>query len=200
MEIINISSSYQNFSVQLILYGLTYNKLENNTTTDSIDILTKWSLKIRNQPRIEGSVSQLVDLIESVSDYASRVMNITSDLLETNKRLVHIRYHVTKHEIVLHSYYTQENIYLQLDDSELIDLVLCIDDLVLKQKHFSKLGFFPSPLVKKENFVIRLLYPFAAPIFSTVIVIMGMWFSLTFPLTKVYNNNCRSTISKIIVP
>ncbi|BBL86536.1 hypothetical protein PMYN1_Chma731 (chromatophore) [Paulinella micropora] len=200
MEIVNISSNYQNFSVQLVLQGLAYDKRESNTTTDNIDILTKWSLTIPNQPRLEGSVNQLVDLIESVSDYTSRVMNLTSDLSETNKGLVHIRYRATKHEIVLHSSCTQENIYLQLDDSEFIDLVLCIDNLVLKQKHFSKLGFLPSPLVKKENFVIRFLYPFAAPIFSTIIVTMGMWFSLALPLTKVYNTNCRPTISKIVVP
>nr|AUG32710.1 hypothetical protein PLO_737 [Paulinella longichromatophora] len=194
---INFSCKYQRLSVQLILEGLSYNRKKSTLQNPNIDILTKWSLTIGNQPRLEGRIDQLLDLFTSLNIYASRIMDNVPNPSKANKTLASIMSQAKNHKIILYSSYASENIHLQLDDAEFIDLVLCMDTLFIDQRIGSRLEL-PSNISFKKNYKIKKFFHlFTAPLFSMVMITGGIYLGLTQPFEKMYNVNQEDIKSNV---
>jgi hypothetical protein len=125
-----LTSRYEQTSCRLVLEGLP--DLSAGQSSQTIGILTGFSLALAGKTEMEGQRDHLQALLTVVLPYARQLLSGVSKPMGADDAPVAIRPAQDGHELELRS--SQPNtppLQLPLDDAELADLVRCLDRLQL---------------------------------------------------------------------
>ena len=125
-----LTSRYEQTSCRLILEGLP--DLSAGQSSQTIGILTGFSLALAGNTEMEGQRDHLQALLDVVLPYARQLISGVSRPMGADDVPVAIRPAAGGHELELRS--SQPNtppLQVRLDDAELADLVRCLDRLQL---------------------------------------------------------------------
>lgn len=125
-----LTSRYEQTSCRLVLEGLP--DLSAGQSSQTIGILTGFSLALAGKTEMEGQRDHLQALLTVVLPYARQLLSGVSKPIGADDVPVAIRPAQEGHELELRS--SQPNtppLVLPLDDAELSDLVRCLDRLQL---------------------------------------------------------------------
>lgn len=125
-----LSSRYEQTSCRLVLEGLP--DLSAGQSSQTIGILTGFTLALAGKTEMEGQRDHLQALLNVVLPYARQLLSGVSKPVGSDDAPVAIRPAEAGHELELRS--SQPNtppLQLPLDDAELSDLVRCLDRLQL---------------------------------------------------------------------
>nr|YP_002049426.1 hypothetical protein PCC_0802 [Paulinella chromatophora]ACB43216.1 hypothetical protein PCC_0802 [Paulinella chromatophora] len=152
-----------------------------------INVVTKWTLNIVGQPQLEGRAEHLSALINTVLNYANCIVGGISKSFKSDEKLVTIYSSQLGHALVLRSNKLNiGNIYLQIDDAQLIDLVRCLD-AVSSDKRITPILLRPLDiaLLKKDQ-QIPVYKSFVAFTLAVLMVASSTSFIFLLPLSKIY--------------
>ena len=145
-----LTSRYEQTSCRLVLEGLP--DLSAGQSSQTIGILTGFSLALAGKTEMEGQRDHLQALLTVVSSYARQLLSGVSKPIGADDAPVAIRPAEEGHELELRS--SQPNtppLLLPLDDAELADLVRCLDRLQLDPQVAVPLIWpEPQPLRRSE--------------------------------------------------
>lgn len=145
-----LTSRYEQTSCRLVLEGLP--DLSAGQSSQTIGILTGFSLALAGKTELEGQRDHLQALLNVVLPYARGLISGVSRPQGTDDVPVAIRPVDGQHELELRS--SQPNtppLRLPLDDAELSDLVRCLDRLQLDPQVAVPLEWpQPQPLRRSE--------------------------------------------------
>jgi len=145
-----LTSRYEQTSCRLVLEGLP--DLSAGQSSQTIGILTGFSLALAGKTELEGQRDHLQALLTVVLPYARHVLSGVSKPMGADDAPVAIRRAQDGHELELRS--SQPNtppLQLPLDDAELADLVRCLDRLQLDPQVAVPLNWpEPQPLRRSE--------------------------------------------------
>ena len=145
---INLSYKFQQNSASLEISGVP--DVSNGDSDKTIGIITSWSLKIIGSPLLEGEKQHLENLMQVILQYSRSYISGIRNTYTSEKNIVKIYPFGTKHKLLLTS--TQKNIKpleITLDDSELSDLIRCIDLLRCDSRIKVKWNrYFEKPFTK----------------------------------------------------
>ena len=125
-----LTSRYEQTSCRLVLEGLP--DLSAGQSSQTIGILTGFSLALAGKTEMEGQRDHLQALLTVVLPYARQLLSGVSKPMGADDAPVAIRPAQDGHQLELRS--SQPNtppLQLPLDDAELADLVRCLDRLQL---------------------------------------------------------------------
>jgi hypothetical protein len=125
-----LTSRYEQTSCRLVLEGLP--DLSAGQSTQTIGILTRFSLALAGKTEMEGQREHLEALLAVVMPYARQLLSGVARGVGADDQPVAVRPLDGGHQLELRS--SQPNtppLALQLDDAELADLVRCLDRLQL---------------------------------------------------------------------
>lgn len=145
-----LTSRYEQTSCRLVLEGLP--DLSAGQSSQTIGILTGFSLALAGKTEMEGQRDHLQALLTVVLPYARQLLSGVSKPMGAGDAPVAIRPAQDGHELELRS--SQPNtppLQLPLDDAELADLVRCLDRLQLDPQVAVPLIWpEPQPLRRSE--------------------------------------------------
>ena len=145
-----LTSRYEQTSCRLVLEGLP--DLSAGQSSQTIGILTGFTLALAGKTEMEGQRDHLQALVNAVLPYARQLLSGVSKPVGTETVPVAIRPADGGHELELRS--SQPNtppLQLPLDDAELSDLVRCLDRLQLDPSVVVPLQWpHPQPLRRSE--------------------------------------------------
>jgi len=145
-----LTSRYEQTSCRLVLEGLP--DLSAGQSSQTIGILTGFSLALAGKTEMEGQRDHLQALLTVVLPYARQLLSGVSKPMGADDAPVAIRPAQEGHELELRS--SQPNtppLQLPLDDAELADLVRCLDRLQLDPQVAVPLIWpEPQPLRRSE--------------------------------------------------
>ena len=145
-----LTSRYEQTSCRLVLEGLP--DLSAGQSSQTIGILTGFTLALAGKTEMEGQRDHLQALVNAVLPYARQLLSGVSKPAGTETVPVAIRPADGGHELELRS--SQPNtppLQLPLDDAELSDLVRCLDRLQLDPSVVVPLQLpQPQPLRRSE--------------------------------------------------
>ena len=145
-----LTSRYEQTSCRLVLEGLP--DLSAGQSSQTIGILTGFTLALAGKTEMEGQRDHLQSLVNAVLPYARQLLSGVSKPVGTETVPVAIRPADGGHELELRS--SQPNtppLQLPLDDAELSDLVRCLDRLQLDPYVVVPLQWpQPQPLRRSE--------------------------------------------------
>jgi hypothetical protein len=145
-----LTSRYEQTSCRLVLEGLP--DLSAGQSSQTIGLLTGFSLALAGKTELEGQRDHLQALITVVLPYARGLMSGVARPQGSDDGPVAIRPAEANHELELRS--SQPNtppLRLPLDDAELSDLVRCLDRLQLDAQVALPLEWpSPQPLRRSE--------------------------------------------------
>ncbi|WP_438982045.1 DUF4335 domain-containing protein [Vulcanococcus sp.] len=145
-----LTSRYEQTSCRLVLEGLP--DLSAGQSSQTIGILTGFTLALAGKTEMEGQRDHLQALVNAVLPYARQLLSGVSKPVGSETVPVAIRPADGGHELELRS--SQPNtppLQLPLDDAELSDLVRCLDRLQLDPAVVVPLQWpQPQPLRRSE--------------------------------------------------
>ena len=145
-----LTSRYEQTSCRLVLEGLP--DLSAGQSSQTIGILTGFSLALAGKTEMEGQRDHLQALLTVVLPYTRQLLSGVSNPMGADDGPVAIRPAQEGHELELRS--SQPNtppLLLPLDDAELADLVRCLDRLQLDPQVAVPLIWpEPQPLRRSE--------------------------------------------------
>jgi len=125
-----LSSRYEQTSCRLVIEGLP--DLSAGQSSQTIGILTGFSLALAGKTELEGKREHLQALMAAVMPYARQLLSGMPRAFGADDQPVAIRPQADGHQLELRSSQPDTPpLTLQLDDAELADLVRCLDRLQL---------------------------------------------------------------------
>ena len=125
-----LSSRYEQTSCRLVIEGLP--DLSAGQSSQTIGILTGFSLALAGKTELEGKREHLQALMAAVLPYARQLLSGMPRPFGADDQPVAIRPQAEGHQLELRSSQPDTPpLTLQLDDAELADLVRCLDRLQL---------------------------------------------------------------------
>ena len=180
-----LTSRYEQTSCRLVLEGLP--DLSAGQSSQTIGILTGFSLALAGKTEMEGQRDHLQALLTVVLPYARQLLSGVSKPMGADDAPVAIRPAQDGHELELRS--SQPNtppLTLLLDDAELADLVRCLDQLRLDSR--IALPFEQPPLQPLRRRELRHRQPLAqrlaAPLVGVGVLVLSAVVSALLPLHK----------------
>ena len=145
-----LTSRYEQTSCRLVIEGLP--DLSAGQSSQTIGILTGFSLALAGQTELEGKREHLQALLTAVLPYARLLLSGMPRACGGDDQPVAIRPHGEAHQLELRSSQPDTPpLTLQLDDAELADLVRCLDRLQLDTNLAVPLEVpLPQPLRRSE--------------------------------------------------
>jgi hypothetical protein len=121
-----LSSRYEQTSCRLVIEGLP--DLSAGQTSETIGILTGFTLALAGKTEMEGKREHLQALMQAVLPYARQLLSGLAGPCGADDQPVAIRPLAQGHQLELRSSQPDTPpLALQLDDAELADLVRCLD-------------------------------------------------------------------------
>jgi len=180
-----LTSRYEQTSCRLILEGLP--DLSAGQSSQTIGILTGFSLALAGNTEMEGQRDHLQALLDVVLPYARQLISGVSRPIGADDVPVAIRPAAGGHELELRS--SQPNtppLQLRLDDAELADLVRCLDRLQLDAQVAVPL-VWPQlkPLLRSElRHRLPLARRLAAPLSGVAALLIAAGFASMLPYPR----------------
>ena len=123
---LNLSYRYDQNSSSLKIDGIP--DVSIGDSTDTIGILSLWTLQIIGFPVLEGKKEHLKKLMQAVLQYSRYYISGIRKTIISNDNIVQITPLNNKHKLLLTSTKTNTKpLEITLDDSELADLTRCFD-------------------------------------------------------------------------
>ena len=169
-----LTSRYEQTSCRLVLEGLP--DLSAGQNTQTIGILTGFTLALVGKTELEGQRDHLQALLTVVLPYARQVLSGVSKPIGSDDVPVAIRPAQDGHELELRSSQPDTPpLRLPLDDAELADLVRCLDRLQLDAQIGVPLIWpDPQPLRRSElRHRLPLARRVAAPVTGVVALVVA---------------------------
>jgi len=169
-----LTSRYEQTSCRLVLEGLP--DLSAGQSTQTIGILTGFTLALVGKTELEGQRDHLQALLTVVLPYARQVLSGVSKPIGSDDVPVAIRPAQDGHELELRSSQPDTPpLRLPLDDAELADLVRCLDRLQLDAQIGVPLIWpDPQPLRRSElRHRLPLARRVAAPVTGVVALVVA---------------------------
>lgn len=169
-----LTSRYEQTSCRLVLEGLP--DLSAGQSTQTIGILTGFTLALAGKTEMEGQRDHLQALLTVVLPYARQVLSGVSKPIGADDVPVAIRPAQDGHELELRSSQPDTPpLRLPLDDAELADLVRCLDRLQLDAQVAVPLIWpEPQPLRRSElRHRLPLARRVAAPVTGVVALLVA---------------------------
>ncbi len=169
-----LTSRYEQTSCRLVLEGLP--DLSAGQSTQTIGILTGFTLALAGKTEMEGQRDHLQALLTVVLPYARHVLSGVSKPIGADDVPVAIRPAQDGHELELRSSQPDTPpLRLPLDDAELADLVRCLDRLQLDvQVAVPLIWPEPQPLRRSElRHRLSLARRVAAPVTGVVALLVA---------------------------
>jgi len=180
-----LTSRYEQTSCRLVLEGLP--DLSAGQSSQTIGILTGFSLALAGKTEMEGQRDHLQALLTAVLPYARQVLSGVSRPIGADDVPVAIRPARVGHELELRSSQPDTPpLRLPLDDAELADLVRCLDRLQLDPQVAVPLTWpVPQPLRRSElRHRLPLARRLAAPLTGVVALLVAAALVSLLPTPK----------------
>ncbi len=159
---INLSYRFHQDSSSIEIAGMP--DVSNGDSSDTIGILSSWSLKIIGSPLLEGEKEHLDNLMQVILQYSRSYISGIRKTFISSKKIATISPFGSYHKLLLNS--TKKDVKpleIILDDSELSDLTRCFDLLrfdnrlniswdIQAERPFSKRHIRRSVSNHKKNF------------------------------------------------
>ena len=123
---INLSYKFQQNSSSLELAGMP--DVSQGDSDNTIGILSSWKLRIIGSPLLEGEKEHLDNLMQVILQYSRSYISGIRKIFSSDKNIVTISPNGFNHKLLLKS--TRKGVKpleIILDDSELADLIRCLD-------------------------------------------------------------------------
>ncbi len=192
---INLNYRYDQNTVRLEVEGLP--DFSQGQAEDKLGILSTWKLQILGFPQLEGKKEHLQNLIGVLYPYAQHYIHGQPFSFGDDSSPVSIYNINNKHKLILRS--SQKEIpplEIILDDSEISDLIYCLDMLLDDKRILLKLDIpyiKPLPKERKLNTLLN-IKSILAPILGLSLLISVSSLLLLIPLP--YENDNSTLIKK----
>ena len=182
------SISYSQTSAKLIIEGLP--DLSLGQTAGKIGIISSWKLNLLGTNQLEGKLEHLHALINVLLPYARYCISGVKRPFGEEKDFISIKPDQYNHLLTLRS--SREGVLplvLKLDDSQLSDLVICLDTLVNDSNVSVDWSLQPyRPLSRKEKILGKsLLSTISIPLFGTILVFSSSLIFLNMQFSQLKN-------------
>ena len=179
----NSSYQYSHSSVQLHVEGLP--DFSSGQVEGSIGIISGWRLEMVGLPSLEGKREHLEAMMSTVLPYARYLVSGTPKPFGDVNSPVMISPCINKHKILLKSSKPDvKPLLIEIDDSGLVDLVRCLDQLRLDNR--IKINWYvpkDQPLKRWEiNESIPLIERIASPILGLTVLVLSSVLAVLHPI------------------
>ena len=191
-----LSSRYEQTSCRLVLEGLP--DLSAGQSSQTIGILTGFTLALAGKTEMEGQRDHLQALVAVVLPYARQLLSGVARPLGGDQAAVAIRPLERGHELELRSSQPDTPpLRLPLDDAELADLVRCLDRVHLDPAVAVPLSWpVPQPLRRSElRHRLPLRRRLAAPLTGVAALAVAAAVALLLPPTPRPASTAPSSVS-----
>lgn len=191
-----LSSRYEQTSCRLVIEGLP--DLSAGQGSQTIGILTGFTLALAGKTEMEGKREHLQALMEAVIPYARQLLSGLARPCGADEQPVAIRPLPEGHQLELRS--SQPNtppMALQLDDAELADLVRCLDRVQLDPNIAVPLSVpAPQPLRRSElRHRLPLTRRLAAPVAGVAALVVSAALVALLPTPKPVTGGAGAAVS-----
>jgi hypothetical protein len=179
------TTRYEQTSCRLVLEGLP--DLSAGQSSDSLGILTGFSLALAGHTELEGQRDHLEALIQVVIPYARHLISGVPRCFGSASSPVAIQPNEALHALELRSSQPETPpLVLKLDDAELADLVRCLDQLRLDGRVQVPLALPAAQPLRRRDLQLHqpLARRIAAPLAGVAALAIGSALALMQPLPK----------------
>ena len=197
---LNLSYRYDQNSTSLKIDGLP--DLSGGDSSQTIGILSSWTLKIIGFPLLEGKREHLDNLMQVVLKYSRFYISGFRESFISPQKTVFISPIGCKHKLLLVS--TQEGVdplEIVIDDSELADLTRCLDSVRFDEK-INIDWTFKSDRPLRKGFVVNKIpksYKYYSSLLSGLLFVLISGLLLLVPVERLEYQGEEKATSSILI-